>query len=177
MKKITITITITMALIFMSFTNVDLVTKHLFDNQVTVKIPSTFRELSKKERFSDFPRNNTPAVAFVNKTETVYITFNLQQLKKATQNDIKKYLDHYVELHNYFGTCTNSGIFKNKDKKFGFVTTDGLKRSQKLVYTTMSFTDAAGMILECTFYCPADKKEQWKETADDIIKSFTVIAE
>ena len=32
----------------------------------------------------------------------------------------------------------------------------------------------AGMVLECKFYCPANKKDQWKEIADKIIKSFTV---
>jgi hypothetical protein len=146
----------------MSFSSVKLVTKYIFDNQVAIKVPSDFKKMTKQEMLRNFPRTDAPSAVFVDKTSSVYITFVLQQNKKATQKDIEKYKDYYVELNDYFGKCDNSGFFKNNNKKFGFISVDGLKMKQKPIYLTMSFTDVAGMILECRFYCPADQKEQWK---------------
>jgi hypothetical protein len=160
--------------ILMSFSNVKLVTKYIFDNQVSIKVPSNFKAMTKQEMFRNFPRANAPSAVFVDKTNSVYITFVLQQNKKATQKDIEKYKDYYVELNDYFGKCDNSGFFENNNKKFGYISVDGLKMKQKPIYLAMSFTDVAGMILECKFYCPADQKEQWKDTAKEIIKSFTI---
>ena len=164
-------------ILLMSFTSVKLVTKYIFDNQVSIKVPSDFKKMTKQEMHRNFPRSNAPSAVFYDKTNGVYITFVLQQNKKATQKDIEKYKDYYVELNDYFGKCDNSGFFTNKDKKFGFISVDGLKMKQKPVYLTMSFTDVAGMILECRFYCPADQKEQWQTTAEEVIKSFTIIVE
>lgn len=172
--KIILAIIVIAPLLSMTVLNEKLIIKHLFENKVSVKIPASFKELSKKERINNFQRGQTPVAAFTNATQTVFVIIEQPAMKPATQENIDLYKERYVELNNYFGKCTDSGIVKNNNKKVGFINVDGLTLKQKPIYLAMSFTDAYGRILECKFYCPADKKEQWKDIADEIIKSFTV---
>ncbi len=173
-NKLILVIVIALPLVSMTILNEKLVVKKILENKVSIKIPVSFKELSKKERINNFQRGYTPVAAFSDKTETVFVVFNQPAMKPATQESIDLYKDKYVELNDYFANCIDSGIVKNNNKKVGFINVDGLKLKQKPIYLAMSFTDAYGRILECKFYCPANKKEQWKDIANEIIKSFTV---
>lgn len=172
--KIIKALLIVLPLLSISIVKESLVVKNLFKNKVSIKIPVTFKELSQEERILNFQRGKTPVAAFVDKTKTVFVVFQQPVLKPATQNQITYYKEKYVALNNYFGKCTNSGIIKNNNKKVGFINVDGLTLKQQPIFLAMSFTDVFGAILECKFYCPANKKDQWQETANEIIKSFTV---
>lgn len=158
----------------MTVLNEKLVIKKLFENKVSIKVPASFKELTKQERILNFQRGHTPVAAFSDKTETVFVIFEQPAMKPSTQENIDHYKERYVELNNYFGKCTDSGIINNNNKKVGFINVDGLTLKQKPIYLAMSFTDVFGNILECKFYCPANKKDQWKDIANEIIKSFTV---
>jgi len=161
----------------MKIANTELVTKQLANGKISVKIPANFKEMTKQEKVLAFSRQNSPEAAYVNESKTVFVTIKQELTKPATQEVIEYYKDKYVEVNNYFAKCTDSGFFTKGNKKYAFVKVEGLKKGKQkneTVYTEVSFTDAAGYILECRFYCPADKAEQWKPIADKIIRSFSV---
>ena len=173
--KLFLAVAITLPLLSMTITLIDLEEKSILDNIASIKVPTNFKELSKQEKIADYASQERPLVVFTNKEKTTFITFDInQRYQGATQEKLIAIKDYYVELNNYFGKCIDSGIFENKGKKYGFVKVEGLTKKTKKVYVIKFFSDINGHLLEGTFYCPENEKTQWVDTANKIMRSFTI---
>lgn len=170
-----VALAIVLPLLSMTVTFIDLETKSILENLASIKVPTHFKELSKQEKIADYSAGERPQTVFTNAEKTVFLTFDANpSFQGVTPEKINKVKDYYVELNNYYGTCTDSGIFENNNKKYGFVKVDGLTKKTKKVYVVKFFSDFNGHLLEGTFYCPADKKTQWESTANEIMRSYTI---
>lgn len=171
--KIFFTFLITMSLLSMTMLTIDLETKHVLNNMVSIKIPKGFKELSEQERNQKFPPGKVPSVAFTNETGDVNITLN-HTPSPSNQEKLTFYKNNFVKMFNAYGSkCYDSGIENIHNKKVAFIKLE-MKDRGKIQNTTMFFTDLDETLLICTFYCPSNKIKEWEETADKIVHSLKI---
>ena len=154
---------------------IELETKILLDNQITMKIPKHFTIMSRELMEMKYPSEKRPAFVYTDASGSINIALSLTQ-NKADQKNITAYKDSFVKtFRNLYPTADwkGEGVKDIKGRKVGYLelVTPAIDTD---IYNLMFFTDLNGQLLLCTFNCTKENLGEWQATAHEIMNSLKI---
>jgi hypothetical protein len=177
MSKINaIGITILTALITSIFSfSIDLETKSLLNNRITLKVPKEFDIMSEEMTKLKYPSERRPTLVYSNPSGGINVALNLTQ-NRANQQLIEPYKENLVQTFKKLypsAEWKSSGVNTVNGRKVGYMelVTPAIDTE---IYNLIFFTDVDGKLLLCTFNCTKKSISEWTPVAKEIMNSLTV---
>lgn len=151
-------------------------TKTLLNDKVEIKIPSSFKEMSKeaiKERFGK--GGAPPDIVFAEAAGSPSLSFALKE-NPADSSVIDQYVDMVEKSITNPLPATkilDKGIKYVSGKKIGFLVMVTPAQYGE-IYSNLFFTDLDGKFLLCSFSCMNRSVDEWKATIDQIVWSLKI---
>lgn len=155
---------------FISFSQINLKPKEIFDGKIQVSIPI---ELTESENPLS-PENDD--ILFVNEDREVILSISYTD-EKLNPNQFHAYQRFLIRgLREDFPdiVIVDSGVVKNDSTQIGFIECQQAIKG-KIVYSSIYFTSVDGRILKITLEYAEEYQAQWKNVSKDImgtLKSF-----
>lgn len=154
--------------------NIELTQKSVLDNNVSVKIPTAFHEMSEEDIRAKYPSGRRPSIVYSNETGSVNVAFN-HTSTPLTQSRLQMTMEGIVSSISNAGTATwiQKEIVKTGNRDFivlEFTIPSGAER----IYNLMYITDIDGKMAIGTFNCTEKEMAEWKTSARTIMTSIKV---
>lgn len=155
---------------------VELVERQLLDNQVKIKLPSTFRVMSDTEADFKYPNGNQPTLVYTNERLSVNIAFN-HTTNPATAELMPQYLEAFT------GQFDQSGMvrewLRQEVSEINGQTVSVLeiltKATDTDIYNLMVGIPLQERLLLVSFNCKREDMGTWKSLANEIIQSIELL--
>ena len=151
-------------------------TKTLLNDRVEIKIPSSFKEMSKESIKERFGRGGAPPdIVFAEAAGSPSLSFALKE-NPADSAVIAQYVDMVEKsITNPVPAARvlDKGTKYVSGKKIGYLVIITPAQHGE-IYSNLFFTDLNGKFLLCSFSCMNRSVDEWKETIDQIIWSFKI---
>lgn len=173
-NAIGITILTTLITSIFSFT-IDLETKSLLNNRITLKVPKEFDIMSEEMTKLKYPSERRPTLVYSNPSGGINVALNLTQ-SRANQQLIEPYEENLVQTFKKLypsAEWKSNGVTTVNGRKVGYMelVTPAIDTD---VYNLIFFTDVDGKLLLCTFNCTKKSISEWTPIAKEIMNSLTV---
>jgi hypothetical protein len=149
--------------------------RKILNDKVEILLPKEFGIMSEEMMKTKYPSERRPTLVYTNKTGGINVAFN-HTASKASQTQIEAYKDNFVgTFKNLYPSAEwkGTGVKEINGRKVGYMELITPAIDTK-IYNLMFFTDLDGRLLLCTFNCVEKERQNWTESAKQIMNSLTI---
>lgn len=154
---------------------IDLTTRKIFDNRVSIKIPGDFTLMSEAMIKLQYPNRRRPSIIYTNPDSSVNIAFNYTD-KIASEELMPSYKQN---VHRVFRSMypdaewIETGIKKIHGRSVAYQELISPIVTKKF-YNLMFYTHVNGRLFIVSFNCEKRLQAQWQKTAHKIFESLMI---
>lgn len=154
---------------------VELESKSLLDDKISLKIPKDFEIMENEMMELKYPSSNRPTLVYTNESGGINVALNHTQnaANQAAMGEVHKALKGAFTNLYPSADWKGDGVKEINGKKVGYMKLISPAIDTE-IYNCMFYTDVDGRLLLCTFNCTINDMDEWATTADQIMNSLTV---